>query len=132
MFLLQVMGLLEVVTSNAGAKADLKAKAKPNEGRAQPASSDAPVLEAAPAAGTPPAPSGAEAERPLAWLILLYIRKLQDLMSRAVLLVLRRRIWDFFPVRSSMHLLFSPISLSQSFGICASSLHRKGEYHGPF
>lgn len=56
------MGLLEVVTSNAGAKADLKAKVKANEGRSQPASADAAAVEAAPTAGTPPAPSGGEAE----------------------------------------------------------------------
>jgi E3 ubiquitin-protein ligase HUWE1 len=58
----QVMGLLEVVTSNAGAKADLKAKVKANEARSQPASTDTAVVETAPTAVTPPAPSGGEAE----------------------------------------------------------------------
>lgn len=56
------MGLLEVVTSNAGAKADLKMKAKANEGRSQPASTDVAAVETAPPAGTPPAPSGGVAE----------------------------------------------------------------------
>ena len=60
------MGLLEVVTSNAGAKADLKTKVKASEGRSQPASIDQAAVETAPVAttsvaGTPSAPSG-EAE----------------------------------------------------------------------
>uniref|UniRef100_A0A7I4AEX4 HECT-type E3 ubiquitin transferase n=1 Tax=Physcomitrium patens TaxID=3218 RepID=A0A7I4AEX4_PHYPA len=65
----QVMGLLEVVTSNAGAKAELKPKVKANEGRSQPASADAAPAETAPiglattsSSGTPSAPSGGEAE----------------------------------------------------------------------
>lgn len=63
------MGLLEVVTSNAGAKADLKTKVKASEGRPQPASTNQAAVEMAPAGvamtsivGTPPALSGGEAE----------------------------------------------------------------------
>jgi hypothetical protein len=63
------MGLLEVVTSNAGAKADLKTKVKASEGRSQPASTDRAAVETVPTgvattsvAGTPPAPSGGEAD----------------------------------------------------------------------
>lgn len=54
--------MLEVVTSNAGAKADLKAKVKATEVRSQPASTDAAAVETAPTAVTPPVSSGVVAE----------------------------------------------------------------------
>jgi len=53
------MGLLEVVTSNSGAKADLKGKVRVNEARSQPARA---AVQIAPTAVTPPAPSGVESE----------------------------------------------------------------------
>ncbi|XP_024379829.1 E3 ubiquitin-protein ligase UPL1 isoform X3 [Physcomitrium patens] len=57
----QVMGLLEVVTTNAGSKAEAKSKATVSEGRSLPANTDSAPAEMAPAVTTP-ASLGGEAE----------------------------------------------------------------------
>lgn len=59
--LAQVMGLLEVVTTNAGSKAEAKSKATVSEGRSLPANTDSAPAEMAPAVTTP-ASLGGEAE----------------------------------------------------------------------